>query len=96
MIFCSSTNVFDASTDSPHFEEDPPNAVSDYGKYKAECESVVTQILQEKLTIVRIQETFSSVIPDKYYNALLTHRPLHQQFQLTHEQLIEYLSRAVV
>jgi dTDP-4-dehydrorhamnose reductase len=63
MIFCSSTNVFDASTDSPHFEEDPPNAASDYGKFKAECESAVTQLLQEKLTIARIPTLFGHDTP---------------------------------
>lgn len=180
MIFCSTSNVFDASTDSPHFEKDTPSAASDYGKFKAECERVLAEMLQDKLIIVRIptlfghdtprtnelrqqlrdgetikiytnlystrntdqllsrqltylieqgltgifhlgtsdimnhseflkkllarwgytdvvfeelmQETFSSVIPEKYYNSLLTNRPLPKELQITHEQLIEYLS----
>ncbi|KQX65874.1 sugar nucleotide-binding protein [Paenibacillus sp. Root444D2] len=180
MIFCSTSNVFDASTDSPHFEEDPPRAASDYGQFKVDCERVMAEILLDKLTIVRIptifghntprtnelrqqlkdkesikiytnlystrntdqllsmqitylmeqgltgifhlgttdimlhseflkrlltrwgykdvvfeelmQETFSSVIPEKYYNSLLTNNPLPKELQINHEQLIEYLS----
>ncbi|WP_261305288.1 sugar nucleotide-binding protein [Paenibacillus andongensis] len=180
MIFCSTSNVFDGSTDSPHFEEDPPAPASDYGQFKAECERVMAEILLDKLTIVRIpaifghdsprtnelkqqlqdgelikiytnvystrntdqllsmqitylmeqgltgiyhlgttdimnhseftkklvtrwgytdvvfeelkHETFSSFIPEKYDNSLLTNKPLPKKFQINHEQLIEYLS----
>ncbi|MCY9695091.1 sugar nucleotide-binding protein [Paenibacillus alginolyticus] len=180
MIFCSTSNVFDASIDSPHYEEDPPSAASDYGQFKAECERELAEILFEKLTIVRIpalfghdtprtnelrqqlqdgesikiytnlystrntdqllsmqltylmeqglsgiyhlgttdimnhseftkklltrwgytdvayeelmQDTFSSIIPEKYDNSLLTNNPLPKKLQINHEQLIEYLS----
>ncbi|NOU75842.1 sugar nucleotide-binding protein [Paenibacillus sp. LMG 31458] len=180
MIFCSTSNVFDASTDSPHFEQDPPSAASDYGQFKVECERVLAEILLDKLIIVRIptlfghdtprtnelrqqlqdgesikiysnlystrntdqllsmqltylmeqgltgiyhlgttdimnhseftkklltrwgytdvafevlkQDTFSSVIPEKYDNSLLTNNPLPNKLQINHEQLIEYLS----
>jgi dTDP-4-dehydrorhamnose reductase len=180
MIFCSTSNVFDASTDSPHYEEDPPNAASDYGQYKVECEKVMAEMLHDNLTIVRIptvfghdtprtnelrqqlkegmpikiytnfystrntdhllskqiaylmeqkrsgifhlgttdimvhsefmkklvtrwgytdvtfeelqRETFSSAIPKRYDNSLLSNHPLPQELQHNHEQLIEYLS----
>ena len=34
MIFCSTSNVFDAATDFPHDETDTPKAESDYGQFK--------------------------------------------------------------
>jgi dTDP-4-dehydrorhamnose reductase len=180
MIFCSTANVFDAVTDSPHYEDDLPKADSEYGQYKIECERLLTAILGDKLTIVRIPtilghetpqinellqhlkdgkaiklytnlhstrnsdnmlskqieylinqkrtgifhlattdvmihseftrtllsqsgftdvkfeeskiETFSSVIPDKYDNSLLTRNALPSHLQITHEQLITFLA----
>ncbi|MDD9269366.1 sugar nucleotide-binding protein [Paenibacillus sp. GCM10023248] len=180
MVLCSTSNVFDASIDSPHYEEDLPSAASDYGRFKAECEKVLAELLADKLIIARIpalygrdtprtnelrqqlqtgepiklysnlystrntdhhlalqliylmeheltgiyhlgtadsmnhaeftrklltrwgyhdavcevlkQDTFHSVIPDRYDNSLLTRKPWPKKLQLTHEQLIAFLS----
>lgn len=69
MIFCSTSNVFDALTDQAHYEDDEPKADSDYGKYKIECEKTMTDILGDHLTIVRIPEIFGHQTPR--INALL-------------------------
>jgi dTDP-4-dehydrorhamnose reductase len=63
MIFCSTANVFDGSYDSPHYEDDEPKADSDYGQYKIECERVMTEILDEKLTIIRIPTILGNGTP---------------------------------
>jgi dTDP-4-dehydrorhamnose reductase len=54
MVFCSTANVFDGAIDSPHYEEDEPKAVSDYGQYKIECERVMADYLHDSLAVVRI------------------------------------------
>ncbi|MFY4776985.1 sugar nucleotide-binding protein [Metabacillus sp. RGM 3146] len=69
MIFCSTSNVFDGLTDQPHYEDDEPKADSDYGKFKIECEKTMTEILGDRLTIVRIPEILGHRTPR--INALL-------------------------
>ncbi|GAA0596530.1 hypothetical protein GCM10009001_10820 [Virgibacillus siamensis] len=54
MFFCSTTNVFDALTDSPHDENDTPMSESEYGRFKIQCETTMMKSLGDKLTIVRI------------------------------------------
>ncbi len=58
MIFCSTTNVFDASIDTPHYEDEEPDAESDYGKFKIDCEKRMRDVLGGSLTIVRIPQIF--------------------------------------
>ncbi|HEX3027210.1 MAG TPA: sugar nucleotide-binding protein [Clostridia bacterium] len=54
LIFLSTANVFDASPDRPHTECDLPKAISEYGKYKIECERMLTGTLKEQAVIVRL------------------------------------------
>ncbi|HZG15260.1 MAG TPA: sugar nucleotide-binding protein [Candidatus Bathyarchaeia archaeon] len=54
MIFCSTTNVYDACFDAPVTEQDPPSAATDYGQYKLACEQAMRATLGDALTIVRI------------------------------------------
>jgi len=63
MVFCSTSNVFDGETESPHFEDDQPKAQSDYGQYKIECERLLTEILGNQLTIVRIPAIYGHETP---------------------------------
>ena len=63
MVFCSTSNVFDAVTDAPHFEDDQPKAISDYGQYKIECERILKDILGSQLTIVRIPAIYGHESP---------------------------------
>lgn len=54
MIFLSTANVFDGSTDSVHYETDPMNSVSVYGKYKIACEKLLTEHMSDQLAILRL------------------------------------------
>ena len=54
MIFLSTANVFDNSTDTAHVESDPTDSGSEYGKYKIACEKMLSEILGENLAILRL------------------------------------------
>jgi len=63
MIFCSTTNVYDACFDAPVTEQDPPSAATDYGQYKLACEQAMRTTLGESLTIVRIPAIYGGDSP---------------------------------
>lgn len=63
MIFLSSANVFDGDLEQPHFEEDIPEAESEYGKYKIECEKMLQSILGSRVIIIRIPEVWGRNCP---------------------------------
>jgi len=63
MIFCSTTNVYDACFDAPVTEQDPPAAATDYGQYKLACEQAMRTTLAEALTIVRIPAIYGVSSP---------------------------------
>lgn len=54
LYYFSTTNVFDGDYSSPHVETDLPHAVSDYGNFKIACEKMLSEILNERVTIIRI------------------------------------------
>jgi dTDP-4-dehydrorhamnose reductase len=54
LYFFSTTNVFDGDHSKPHSETDLPVSISDYGKFKIECEHMLKEILQERAIILRI------------------------------------------
>lgn len=54
MYYFSTTNVFDGDSSRPHIETDIPNAESDYGKFKIECENMLKEMLDERVIILRI------------------------------------------
>jgi dTDP-4-dehydrorhamnose reductase len=54
LYFFSTTNVFDGDFSKPHIETDVPIAESDYGKFKIDCEIMLTEILEERVNIIRI------------------------------------------
>lgn len=54
LYYFSTTNVFDGDLSKPHIETDVPIAESEYGKFKIECENMLTDILAERVRIIRI------------------------------------------
>lgn len=54
LIFLSTANVFDAAPNRPHTENDTPQAVSEYGKYKIACEAKILGTLRKSAAIVRL------------------------------------------
>lgn len=54
LCYLSTANVFDKEGYRPHFEEDVPETESGYGQFKAECESMLFQELEERCTILRL------------------------------------------
>lgn len=53
LVFLSTSNVFDNDLTQIHREADAPNAGSDYGKYKAECEKLVLRELGDRAIVLR-------------------------------------------
>ncbi|SFJ51013.1 sugar nucleotide-binding protein [Thermoflavimicrobium dichotomicum] len=54
LIFCSTGNVFDDDFSQPHAESDPVKAQSEYGRFKADCERELSQLLDRQLVILRL------------------------------------------
>ncbi|WP_426350573.1 sugar nucleotide-binding protein [Alloiococcus sp. CFN-8] len=63
LYFFSTTNVFDNDYSRPHYEEDLPNAQSEYGQYKLECEKKILDILGDNACILRIPQVWSKNSP---------------------------------
>lgn len=63
LIFISSSNVFDGSLECAHTEKDDPNAASDYGKFKIECETLIQATLGADGVIIRIPEVWGINCP---------------------------------
>jgi dTDP-4-dehydrorhamnose reductase len=63
LYFFSTTNVFDGDFSKPHIETDVPIAESDYGKFKIECENLLTEILEERSHIIRIPAIWGKYSP---------------------------------
>lgn len=54
LLYISTANVFDGSCDKPHFETDSPISDSDYGKFKIECEELLTNQMGDRAVLLRI------------------------------------------
>ena len=54
LYFCSTANVFDGDTTTPHFKNNEPIAKSDYGKFKIECERILRKGLSDNSVIFRL------------------------------------------
>lgn len=63
LIFVSTANVFDADFSHSHTEEEQPDAESEYGLYKAECEAMLCKRLGERLAIIRIPMVWDRECP---------------------------------
>lgn len=53
LVYLSTSNVFDNDLTAVHTENDAVNAASDYGKYKAECEKIILNSLEDKAVVLR-------------------------------------------
>lgn len=58
LYFFSTTNVFDSDLSRPHYEDDIPDSCTDYGRYKAECERKITEILNDNAVILRLPQVW--------------------------------------
>lgn len=63
LIFISTANIFDNDLNSPHTEADEPNAESDYGLYKTECENLLREALATQAVIIRIPSVWDKSCP---------------------------------
>ena len=70
LYFCSTANVFDGDTTKPHLIDDNPIAESDYGKFKIECEKIITKGLGDNSAILRLPMIWGKDSPR--LNSLIT------------------------
>ncbi len=61
--FCSTSAVFDGSTQNPHTEEEPPVPESEYGRFKDACEEMMASVLGSRLRILRFPAVFGRDVP---------------------------------
>lgn len=54
LYYFSTANVFDGDMSRHHSESDAPIADSDYGRFKINCENILTQLLGHRSNIIRI------------------------------------------
>ncbi len=54
MLYFSTANVFDGNLASPHYENDCPISVSEYGQFKILCENRLREILGSQADILRL------------------------------------------
>lgn len=76
--FCSTANVFDGDAKKPHYEDEKTNSISDYGKFKIQCENSLSSILKDKLCILRLPEMWGKNSPRFNYliNKLKSNEPI--------------------
>lgn len=63
VYFFSTGNVFDGDLSRPGYENTPVNSITDYGKYKIECEELLKKTLGENAIILRIPEVWGKSCP---------------------------------
>ena len=54
IIFISTANVFDGNCKKKHYENDPTNSDSEYGRFKIQCEDLLRERLGSRAVIIRI------------------------------------------
>jgi len=63
LLFLSSVNVFDGSTDLPSFENTRPRAVSEYGRFKASVEKLLFEKIKHQVSILRLPMVLGAYSP---------------------------------
>lgn len=63
LLYISTVNVFDGDLSRPWTEADPPVPESDYGVFKRDCETMLSQQLGKQLTIFRLATVWDSGCP---------------------------------
>ncbi len=64
MLYFSTVNVFDGNLVSSHYENDCPESVSEYGKFKILCENRLREILGNQAVILRIPFVYGKNLPE--------------------------------
>ena len=63
LLFLSSVNVFDGSTDLPSYENTRPRAVSEYGRFKASVEKLLFEKIKHQVSILRLPMVLGAYSP---------------------------------
>ena len=63
LYFCSTTNVFDDDLTKPHYENDLPSSCTEYGKFKIDCEKIITGLLHDNACILRLPQVWGKDSP---------------------------------
>ena len=63
LLFLSSVNVFDGSTDLPSYEDTRPRAVSEYGRFKASVEKLLFEKIKHQVGILRLPIVLGAYSP---------------------------------
>ena len=63
LLFLSSVNVFDGSTDLPSYEDTRPRAVSEYGRFKASVEKLLFEKIKHQVSILRLPMVLGAYSP---------------------------------
>lgn len=63
LLYISTANVFDGSLSRPWTEHDLPMPESDYGIFKRDCETMLKEILENRLIIFRLAAVWSADCP---------------------------------
>ncbi|QUI24657.1 sugar nucleotide-binding protein [Vallitalea pronyensis] len=58
LYYCSTLNVFDQDISQGHHEEDKPQASSEYGQFKIDCEKLLLDILDQRAVILRLPQVW--------------------------------------
>lgn len=63
IIYISTSNVFDARKEKPHYEMDQTGSETDYGNFKIKCEQMLQKKLGSQCVIVRIPQIWGKDCP---------------------------------
>lgn len=63
MIFISTSNVYDGALQKVHTETDVPKAESEYGKFKIDCENLLSNKFGKNNIIIRVPEIWGINCP---------------------------------
>ena len=63
LLYVSTANVFDGNLSRPRMEEDPPEAESEYGVFKQECEAMLREKRGDQLIIFRLAAVWDRACP---------------------------------
>ena len=63
LLFLSSVNVFDGSTELPSYEDTRPRAVSEYGRFKASVEKLLFEKIKHQVSILRLPMVLGAYSP---------------------------------
>lgn len=91
LYYFSTTNVFDGDFSKPHIETDQPISETDYGKFKIECEHMLTEILGEQAMMIRIPAIWGKNSPRWNYinESIKQNKPIEVYSNLVCNNLLD-------